>query len=130
MYRTGNVAEGCLSMLSELPIVRVKVEDLQRLVTDPSTSFIELLASSNHPFSNGFAKGRYYTFFTFSTNLAELLSFTSFMHFQRTISSERTIPKSHIRASTIMPTQTYMNPDFVHWSVFCTIMVLVSTPFR
>ncbi|KAK0502500.1 Saccharopine dehydrogenase-domain-containing protein [Armillaria luteobubalina] len=35
---TGNVAEGCLSALSELPIVKVAVKDLPALVKDPETN--------------------------------------------------------------------------------------------
>ncbi|KAF8882271.1 Saccharopine dehydrogenase-domain-containing protein [Infundibulicybe gibba] len=34
---SGNVAQGCLSMLAELPIVHVRVEELHSLVTNPDT---------------------------------------------------------------------------------------------
>ena len=34
--RNGNVAQGCLSILSELPIQQVNVKDLDALVRDPS----------------------------------------------------------------------------------------------
>ncbi|KAJ7596298.1 Saccharopine dehydrogenase-domain-containing protein [Mycena floridula] len=34
---TGNVAEGCLSILQELPIVKVAVADLSKLIADPDT---------------------------------------------------------------------------------------------
>lgn len=35
--RNGKVSQGALSILSELPVVYVKVEDLPALVNDPST---------------------------------------------------------------------------------------------
>ena len=36
ILRNGNVSQGCLSILSELPIVNVSVKDLHNLVTNPS----------------------------------------------------------------------------------------------
>jgi hypothetical protein len=35
--RTGNVSQGCLSMLEELPIEKVAVKDLHALVTNKGT---------------------------------------------------------------------------------------------
>ena len=34
-HRTGNVAQGVLSILAELPIVKVNVKDLPTLVSNP-----------------------------------------------------------------------------------------------
>jgi hypothetical protein len=39
--RTGKVSEGCLSMLSELPIVNVGVDDLPNIVRDRSADVLK-----------------------------------------------------------------------------------------
>lgn len=40
--RSGNVTQGCLSILDELPIVNVGVEDLPGLVSNPGTDYLSL----------------------------------------------------------------------------------------
>ena len=35
-YSTGNVADGCLALLEDLPTQHVNVEQLHNVVTDPS----------------------------------------------------------------------------------------------
>ncbi|ESK83942.1 saccharopine dehydrogenase (nadp+ l-glutamate-forming) [Moniliophthora roreri MCA 2997] len=65
---TGNVAEGCLSILSELPIERVRVEDLHALVTNPDTSLKKIYLVHAKPkdyftrkgFSAGYSREDYY----------------------------------------------------------------------
>ncbi|KAF5338828.1 hypothetical protein D9758_012081 [Tetrapyrgos nigripes] len=44
---TGNVSQGCLSMLEELPIVHVSVQDLPSLVRNPDTDLRKVLPSSS-----------------------------------------------------------------------------------
>ncbi|TFY70293.1 hypothetical protein EVG20_g2710 [Dentipellis fragilis] len=51
MDRHGNVTQGVLSILSELPIVEVKVEDLPSLVADPNTDLRKIYLVHAHPSS-------------------------------------------------------------------------------
>ena len=60
--RTGNVSQGCLSMLEELPIDKVSVKDLHALVTNKGTLAEHsqtIQPQPSHALSNGFTKGAF-----------------------------------------------------------------------
>ena len=46
IFRNGKVAQGCLSILSELPIVKVPVSQLESLVNNPDTDLKKVRLSN------------------------------------------------------------------------------------
>ncbi|KAL0068301.1 hypothetical protein AAF712_004688 [Marasmius tenuissimus] len=54
---TGNVAEGCISMLQELPLEYIQSGDLHRLVTDPNTSLKKIYIVHAKPEDYFYRKG-------------------------------------------------------------------------
>jgi hypothetical protein len=77
IYSNGNVTQGVLSILSELPIVKVNVGDLPALVSDPGDMTFTLWATTS---SDGFVQALTYEKYTSSTLFPALIYLAQTVH--------------------------------------------------